>query len=198
MVFDTRRQRVVLHGGTNRRLAAFYGDMWEWDGAAWTLVADAITPPRGEHALAFDEMRNQLVMFAGYDSTGALGDTWLGTRGSWMKAAQGVGPPSRDHHAMVYHAARGVTLLFGGTQRENRYTGDTWTWDGTRWTELNQPNAPSARGGTPAMTYDSHRRKVIMYGGWGAHGPIRDLWEWDGTSTRIQADAQACAAPPDR
>ena len=114
-------------------------------------------------------------------AAGALGDTWLLRDNVWSEVA-GAGPRARDHHAMVHHQRRGVTLLFGGFA--GAMLGDTWLFDGATWREVRDTNGPSPRGGVPAMTYDSDRGKVLMYGGWGDNGALRDLWEWDGSWSR--------------
>ncbi len=193
MAYDAKRGRVVLHGGSDgQRGGIRYGDMWEWDGKAWSKLSEGGAPPRAEHAFAYDAKRNAMVAYGGYNSDGKRGDTWLYSRNAWTEVAAGNGPPGRDHHAMAYHAARGVTVLFAGTGLQGAFVGDTWTWDGKKWTEQDAAGAPTARGGTPAITYDPHRKKILLYGGWAQSGPQRDLWEWDGAWMRVQEEPRVC------
>jgi hypothetical protein len=72
---------AVLFGG----LAAptYLNDTWEWNGTFWTQRQDMGPPPRSRHSLAFDSIRNRLVLFGGVgvstsptDPVGLLGDTW--------------------------------------------------------------------------------------------------------------------------
>lgn len=193
LAYDAQRSRVVLFGGMGEEGAL--SDTWEWDGIAWKKVEDNSPAARGEHALVFDSKRKQMILFGGWRAVDGkvarLGDTWLGTGARWKHAASGHGPSERDHHAMAFHEARGVALLFGGSTGE--YAGDTWVWDGKKWFQAPDGSAPSPRGGVPAMTYDSHRKRILMYGGWGNDGPLRDLWEWDGTWTQIHEVTPTCA-----
>jgi hypothetical protein len=194
MTFDERRQRVLLFGGTPSITGPHSGDVWEWDGTVWTRVAEGGPPPRFESALAYDATRGAAILFGGNRTTdrkfveGALGDTWLLRETVWSEVP-GAGPAKRDHHAMAFHAARGLTVMFGGSS--GGMLGDTWTFDGQTWTERTQSDGPSARGGVPAMTYDADRRTVVMYGGWGSAGPLTDLWEWDGRWTPVPASTCA-------
>src|SRR4051812_27020856 len=46
----------------------------------------------------------------------------------WLELAV----PPRSEHTMVYDAARGVTVLFGGSTGTS--SGETWEWNGSAWT----------------------------------------------------------------
>jgi hypothetical protein len=85
---------------------------------------------------------------------------------------------------MAYDAARGVTVLFGGTWNMS-YLGDTWEWNGTAW-RLRTVFGPSGRLGH-AMAYDAARGVTVLFGGSTGRGPgglpyvNGETWEWDGT-----------------
>ncbi|MCA8952884.1 MAG: hypothetical protein KDE27_25465 [Planctomycetes bacterium] len=83
----------------------------------------------------------------------------------------------RSGQAMVWDAARGECLLFGGFQ-SGRYP-ETWSWDGVAWTLHRPANTPAGRR-DHAMAYDSGRNRVVMFGGNGASGDLDETWEWDG------------------
>jgi hypothetical protein len=193
LTFDERRKRVLLFGGSDNMTGPHFGDVWQWDGTAWARVIESGPPPRFESALAYDTKRDLTVVFGGNRATdrkfaeGSLGDTWV-LRGTAWREVSGSGPTKRDHHAMAFHGARGVALMFGGSSAQGML-GDTWTFDGQRWAQQRDSSGPSARGGVPAMTYDSDRRKVVIYGGWGDAGALRDLWEWDGGWTSVPVSA---------
>ena len=63
--------------------------------------------------------------------------------------------PMGSGHQMVYDAARGRVVLFGGTL-SGPALADTWEWDGVSWTLVEPAVRPPARGGH-AMAYDSVR-----------------------------------------
>jgi hypothetical protein len=78
LVYDDKRQRVVLFGGHSD--VATLNDMWEWDGTTWTALP--ISPqsplPRHHHTMSYDAARDTLVLFGGDDGVGhPLQDTWL-------------------------------------------------------------------------------------------------------------------------
>lgn len=78
LVYDDKRQRVVLFGG--RSDAGALNDMWEWDGTTWTAlpISPQSPPPRSGHGMAYDVERDALVLFGGDDDVGhPLQDTWL-------------------------------------------------------------------------------------------------------------------------
>ncbi len=96
----------------------------------------------------------------------------------WHLRAPSLSPSARDAHAMVYDAARGVTLLFAGDGR--RVLDDTWEWDGSLWTQL-QPAASPPRRSWHAMAYDGARSVAVMFSGAKySTGLHNDTWLWDG------------------
>jgi hypothetical protein len=100
--------------------------------------------------------------------------------GDW-ETVGGPGPSNRQNHAMVYDAARGVTVLFGGYRGGVGFNGETWEWDGKSWTQVtvNGPS-PDARGNF-GFVYDPVRQKAVLFGGFNsvAYG---DTWEYDSAS----------------
>ncbi len=89
--------------------------------------------------------------------------------------------PALIQSAMAYDAARGRTVLFGGTGSQNQ----TYEWDGHIWTVVNNgsnPSAvPSARFGH-AMAYDAACGCTLLFGGEDSNSRLlNDTWEWDGS-----------------
>lgn len=75
---------------------------------------------------------------------------------------------------MVYDAADGYDLMFGGTLGNA-----TWAYAGGRWTQLHPTTHPPARA-WPALTYDARHRYVLLFGGLfcGYGQPCTDTWEF--------------------
>ena len=78
ITYDCDRRVVVLFGGYDG--ARELGDLWEWDGRAWSEI-DPQAPPnaRSGSALAFDEAAHTSILVGGgFDSFGFryLDDTW--------------------------------------------------------------------------------------------------------------------------
>ena len=90
------------------------------------------------------------------------------------------GPSPRWGHAMVYDAARGVTVLFGGKVVASGDNDETWEWNGTAWTQR-LVSGPSARV-QPAMAYDTTRGVTVLFGGGAGDDDNDETWEWDGAA----------------
>lgn len=85
MVYDSGRDRAVVYGGATGS-GSFFRDTWEWDGTTW-VQRQPITRPRANWnglAATYDDARQQVVLFGGYDSScypcglaGAENATWV-------------------------------------------------------------------------------------------------------------------------
>jgi hypothetical protein len=84
---------------------------------------------------------------------------------------------------MVYDAARGQVLLFGGFDSStlSGLSNSTWVWNGTDWTQLHPQTSPNPRT-HHAMVYNPVSQKVVLFGGSSdaAEAGTGDTWEWDG------------------
>jgi hypothetical protein len=189
MAYDNRRKRVVLFGG-NRVLFGkavadnqFLADTWEWDGKKWVESKAAGPPPRAEASMAFDSSRSRIILFGGYNRTGAnvnrLGDTWEWDGRVWMEMKVS-GPAPRSGAAQAYDSSRRETVLFGG-QRTN--STETWEWNGARWA-LNDKATTLGRFNC-AMAFDPVRRRVIRFGGYYDGARFGDTWEYDGVTWQL-------------
>lgn len=153
---------------------------WEHDGVAWRQLAPAVQPSaRQRFAVAWDSLRDRVVVFSGLGTT--VGDTWEWDGTNWQQRAT-TGPLARQDSSMAYDAARGCCVLFGG-QATGGAQGDTWEWNGTAWTQRTFATAPSPRVG-PALAYDPGRSRVVLYGGLlPASGTVsNEVWEYDGVA----------------
>src|SRR6266516_6167944 len=72
-VFDSARNQLVTLANGN--------STWVWDGRDWKKLSPATSPPlRDEYQMAYDEVRQQVVLFGGRGGVGGtvrLGDTWV-------------------------------------------------------------------------------------------------------------------------
>jgi hypothetical protein len=192
MVFDAARRQVVLYGGADA--SRVRQDTWAWDGLRrqWMVVTTGGPEARTFPAMAFDEVRGEIVLFGGNrvlfgatnnDAATFLDDTWVMRGNSWIRRSV-RGPSARAEAAMTYDRRRRRTVLFGGYSRTPggrvRY-GDTWEWDGDRW-QMIAADGPAARNGA-ALAFDDVQGAVVLSGGPPAFvGP--ETWEWDGHSWR--------------
>jgi len=94
--------------------------------------------------------------------------------GAWTQVGSTAPPAGRYLHAMTYHAASNVVLMFGGYDITS-FTptlSDAWTWNGSTWSSA--ASGPPARR-THAMAYDAARGETVMFGGYNGT-PIGDTW----------------------
>lgn len=190
MVFDGVRSSVLLFGGTSPT-APQLGDTWLWDGMTWTPVPAATQPPaRAGSALACDTSRQRVVMFGG--SCTAIGgpcyrnDTWEWDGANWSDRTPpypAPRPAQRWSHGLAYDAARGRTVLFGGSNEPGHQENDTWLWDGSQWVEVLPDDRPVARLGF-GCDYDPLAQKVLVFGGETTYWLASDLWGFDGAAWR--------------
>ena len=78
MAFDPTRQLAIMYGGYSNNFSnGNTNETWGWNGATWTNLNPSNAPtPRYQHAMAYDEARSRMVLYAGlvnggYSSNGA-------------------------------------------------------------------------------------------------------------------------------
>ena len=180
MVFDSARGRTVLFGGTYAVDGTTISGLWEYDGLDWTQRSLAGGPPaRFNHAMAYDSLRQRVVVYGGWNSTGPLSDTWTWDGVTWLSVpATGPAPSG----AMAFHSATGRIVLFGPPTTSPPppgALGATWTFDGTSW-RLEQPvTLPGWLAGR-SMCEDSANGVVRMIG-----ANDSSAWEWNGSDWSI-------------
>lgn len=164
------------------------GDAWAWsaDDEVWTPLGPTPAAFRKNHGVAYDSVRDQVVLFGGLTGGLAatpefLADTWEWDGNDWSKLSSDTAPPARAGHAMVFDAARGQTVVFGGANATSNTLTDTWLFDGAQWTLAQPATTPPARLNCQ-MVYDSVRERVLLFGGTGTSlgAAMNDLWAWDG------------------
>ncbi|MFH1230486.1 MAG: fibronectin type III domain-containing protein [Planctomycetota bacterium] len=157
---------------------------------SWVLVTSDTNPsPRYGHAMAYDSVRNRIVLFGGFDWTD---ETWEREGTKWILKSPIHKPLPRYGHAMTYDSARGKVVLFGGLGKnsidsyELIHSDETWEWNGMDWTLKTPVHKPSGRE-VSAMAYDAGRHKTVLFGGETDSGAYsNETWEWDGTDWTLR------------
>jgi hypothetical protein len=148
---------------------------------------EIVSGGRQSHAMAYDPVRQQVVLFGGRDLAGVRNDTWVWSGGDWTRAFTPVTPPGRTQHRMVWDAARGEIVLFGGAiPGSGVIYNDTWVWNGETWTQKSPANSPAPRYDF-VMAYDAAREQVVLFGGTTSTQGTPETWLWDGNNW-TQAD----------
>ncbi|MFZ4576678.1 MAG: kelch repeat-containing protein, partial [Phycisphaerales bacterium] len=155
---------------------------------SWTQVATTGPSCRVDHAMMYDPVRLETIVFGGMTDVAqntVSRETWRWNGTTWAQAA-GSAPGARDDASLVFDSVRGLGVLFGGRDvSNNRVFADTWEWNGSAWASR-AVAGPSARH-TYASAYDSSRSATLLFGGELQSGsPSSETWRWDGTTwTRI-------------
>jgi len=193
MVFHPIRGTIIMFGGVNQQGNAYdeLNDAWEWNGMAWSPLPNnsGIVPlPRAIHAMAYDPLRDKVVLFGGFSYTPIqyFSDTWEWNQlqGWHQPNLPPLQPEARHAHGLVFDTTRGKCLLFGGwVNAAQPERNDLWEWNGTTWTQLNvEPPLPPARHGH-SFVFDTLRGTAIVFGGYtDAAGFLSDTWELHGSS----------------
>jgi hypothetical protein len=185
MAYDAARGMTVLFGGY--ATSGANADTWTWNGTAWSQQMVSGPSARYVHAMAYDAARGVTVLFGGY-SGGANGETWEWNGTAWtQRSFIGIPenpppvPSPRYYHAMAYDAARGVTVLFGGSLTQNVGNGETWELSGAGWSQ--RPVSGPAPRFQHRVVYDAARGVTVLFGGSTSPGTCNgETWKWNGAT----------------
>jgi hypothetical protein len=92
LVFDSNRVQLVLFGGSTRARVPLelQGETWILTGGSWQQanVTGPQPSPRGGQMMAYDSIRDQVVLYGGFDAADqGLADTWEWNRETWICVA---------------------------------------------------------------------------------------------------------------
>jgi len=138
----------------------------------------AIPSARWGHVMAYDPIRDKILLFGGAPTrTEMLDDTWEWDGSTWRKLYVS-GPTPRAYAAMAFDNKRKKIVLHGGRNSERVSLSDTWEWDGNRWQQV-ATTGPSGRD-HHAIVFDEVRSVIVLFGGYGDSKVHGDTWQWDG------------------
>jgi hypothetical protein len=175
MAYDPGTQTVVLFGGEGSDNGDYggvpFGDTWEWNGRTktWTQMFPAASPAARWAPLAYDAIKQTVVLFGGDNGGGDCcrifyNDTWTWDGVNWTQQSAASCPTARTAHSMAYDASLGQVVVFGGTSGPPNALNDTWAWNGTAWTQLSPASQPSARY-VSNMDFDPSSGGLVLFGG---------------------------------
>jgi hypothetical protein len=211
MAYDALRFRTIMYGGIDDT-GGSNSEVWEWDGDAgtWTRRGPGPTPSRWGHAMVYDASTGHIVLFAGSYRHPTLGDgdlydTWDYDADAdvWVNKTYPL-PPSwpraRRGHAMVYDAARAVSVMYGGeVLTVAGATSDLWEWDNTgnvwidRTPNLSTTTVWPGPRAWHGLAFDGS--VILLFG-----GTPNNLWEWnsDTATWRTLTPPRGAPWPPAR
>jgi hypothetical protein len=208
MAYDPTLNASILTGGHVGQYAD--NDTWAENASdGWSyLNTTAAPPPRWGLDLSFDATSHELYLFGGVNAYSVFyNDTW--TFGptvaqqpiwGWTQLSTPTAPSPRAGAAMVYDAADGYTLLFGGCPPSALLywshlctaLGDTWALHNGSWTNLTPSLAVSPPGRADAgIAYDSEDQCVVLFGGFNGTIVYNDTWTFHAGQWTRQSPAQS-------
>jgi len=168
---------AVLFGGPSNPVH-YLDDTWLFENNAWRqLITKEHPDARAEAAIAYDPVRQKVVLFGGRRSGEKWidGDTWEFDGKGWS-LKDTTGPTARSGAVMVYDSKLKGVILFGGNpviSKEKNYNGSMWLWNGTNWISMNS-SAPLIF--NSCMSYSTTEDFILRFGGWNGSNRVHDTW----------------------
>jgi hypothetical protein len=155
--------------------------LWKWTGTNWEVLDSAGPPIRNLGGVAYDSVRNRIVLYGGtYSQDLSYDDTWEWHPSSGWSKRDEHGPGVRDHTEMVYDRNRRQVVLFGGQASPTEFPSATWTWDGSAWRRIDA-GGPGGRIHHTLVYYPTSRQALLFGGSHPSRGQFGDLWAWTGS-----------------
>ncbi|MBI5171216.1 MAG: T9SS type A sorting domain-containing protein [Candidatus Eisenbacteria bacterium] len=171
--FDSSRRRLFVFGG--QLTTGYSSEVWALDltgPPAWSLVS-AAGGPSARHfaAMAYDPVRDRLVLHGGRNAAGSLSDTWAlslaGTPAWSALSPSGTPPAARYGHAAAYDPVRDRLLVFGGRGASGLY-GELWALSlggPPAWTPVTGAGSAPLPAAFASATYDAVHDDLVVVAG---------------------------------
>ena len=139
LTWDLQDSELVLSGGSSVAASGAPGTCypngltWTYVDGAWTEQDSSGPTDRVLGMAAYDSVDHVVLLYGGSESAAAVcsasDDTWSYVGGGWSNLSGTIPfpPASRDAGALVYDAAEGVDVLFGGSS-DGVLLNDTWLY----------------------------------------------------------------------
>jgi hypothetical protein len=169
MAYDAATRTVLLFGGQGSQYPVYLGDMWSWNGTAWTRLSPPASPPATTWtSMAYDAAARTVLLLDGGECSpcgGRQATTWSWNGTAWTRLPPLAGTPAGGGWSMAYDPATATVLLFGGTSIGSPAAtalDETWSWNGSAWTRLSPAGSPPP--GNASMAYDPAMDAMLLTG----------------------------------
>lgn len=170
IAYDSVNDRVVLFGGDvygadGKTIEPVY-DTWEFDGSQWTRLESAGAPEVRRPLLAYDPVREEMILLGINSSGGTLMYRYESASRVWEEVSPEKRPDCVTEGVLEWRPASQAVLYTGGVcQIDNTGAVKTWEWNGSEWTDL-ELNSPGRATGV-AFAIDTRRDEGVLFGGVG-------------------------------
>ncbi len=192
MTWEPTDQAVLFTGGLCAN-GTITDSTYEWDGTDWTALT--ILSSQGgvfSHAMTWDRLRNNAVLFGGASSVNLYrSTTYLFTALLWLPAGASSSPAPRSLAVFERDPVRNVIWMYGGVNESQTFT-DFWKYANGRWEAVTIPDGGPLSCVNPVGTFDTDRQKLVMV------CQNSDVWEYDGTDWKTFAAAPMKNKPTGR
>jgi len=214
--YDAQADRVIMFGGVAfdplLEQNVYLHEVWQLSLAGspqWTEIRPEGTSPAGRSgsAVAFDPVRDRLIVFGGDTDDAAKDETFsleLSGAPYWRHESPlgGHRPPGAAGSTAVYDPWNDRLVLFSGFGSTDIYgngSAETWTLalaGQMRWHSLEVSPAPPVRRGS-VVVLDEDRHELVVSGGTldGAHS-MSDTWVLDLIGARSWRQLPVAAPAP--
>ncbi len=180
MTDDPPSGGVLLMIGDTEVSYGSNSQFWSFSNGDWSIAGtNGSTPPAGAASIVFDSANEDVLLVSPgiFGASQTTESTWIYQSGNWTRVNSTLEPSSRTNPALVYDAADGCVLLFGGQGASSGLgLNDTWSFSAGNWTELSPTRSPPTSGGG-AITYDEATGYVLYVTGTDTGF---ETWDWSG------------------
>ncbi|MBK8979788.1 MAG: SUMF1/EgtB/PvdO family nonheme iron enzyme [Planctomycetes bacterium] len=149
---------------------------------------------RFRHAMAYDPVRQRVVLFGGSDGwpevgpIRVFGDTWEWDGVRWYERRPSVSPEPRERSLSAYDPSRQRTILCDGYGESGEPLTDMWEWDGVRWSLVAPPGSVPAEG--MGLVFDASRQQCVLVSpdrSSSVSGRGVQIWYWAVAGWRLES-----------
>jgi hypothetical protein len=184
LVYNRDRAKVQVVGGLCSGTQDGIEEVYEWDGTTWTKFESKLAVSRATgQALAFDDARNQTVMFGGQIIFGALRSLTYVLDTDWHFAFGTLRPSARSLEVFRTDPINNAIWMFGGLDEfASSFGEDFWGYRNGQWFTPETNDQRPANCGAPYGAFDTDRKRFVV----SCVGT--DTYEWDGTAWKFFSD----------